>query len=410
MIEIKEITDYRFQLLSDKIKEYISEKKLPGVLTLIYHDDRIIHCEKNGVRDIETQQSLNFNDIYRIASMTKPIVSVAGLMLYEEGKFSLDDPLSKFMPKAKHLKVFTGEIDGKIAIEPLTREVTILDLFTHTSGFIIPFNPTHPVDKLYSELEGENREKRREMPLQAAIDKYFDIPLKFQPETKWSYSISTDILGHLIEVISGQPLDDFLRKGIFQQLGMHDTGFYVPEDKWPRLISIHIKNADGHLIKNEKGSEFAKTKPSFLSGNRGLVSTLSDYLKFTILLLNKGTFNQTELLKQETVELMTRDHMASREINYEGIDPNEIQDVPESIANNLQKFSEGFGFGLGVQVKIKKNSVPVGIHGWMGAFTTFYLVDPSNQLIGILFSQFSPNFSYPIFNEFTDLTYQALNP
>ena len=409
IIEIKEITDKRFQLLSQKMNEYISEKKLPGITTLIYQNDKIIHCEKKGVRDIETQQALNFDDIYRIASMTKPIVSVAALMLQEEGKFSLDDPLSKFMPNAKQLKVFTDEIDGKISVEPLAREVTILDLFTHTSGFIHPFNPTHPIDKLNRELRGENDEKVREMTLQAAIDKYFDIPLKFQPGTKWSYSISTDILGHLIEVISGQPLDNFLSKRIFQKLGMHDTGFFVPENKWPRLIPIHIKDAEGHLIKNEKDSELDKTKPSYLSGGGGLVSTLSDYLKFTILLLNKGTFNQTELLKQETVELMTSDHMASREINYVGLDPNEFPDIPEFMANIFRKSSEGYGFGLGVQVKIKKNSVPVGIHGWSGACTTFYCVDPTNQLIEILFSQFIPNFSYPIYNEFMDLTYKALN-
>ena len=408
MIEIKEITDKRFQLLSQKMNEYISEKKLPGIMTLIYQHGKIIHCEKYGVRDIDSQQEINFDDIYRIASMSKPIVIVAALMLYEQGKFSFDDPLSKFMPKAKQLEVFKEEIDGKIIVEPMTHEVTILDLFTHTSGFIYPWVPTHPIDKLYLEIYGENRVNIQEMTLQAAIDKFFDIPLKYQPGSKWEYGISTDILGYLIEVISGQSLDEFLREQIFDKLGMLDTGFYVTENIWPRLIPIHIKDAEGHLIKNEKKSELDKTKPSFLSGGDGLVSTLSDYLKFTIMLLNKGTFNQIELLKQKTVELMTSDHMAPRGINYVGFDPNEYPDVSESTADSLRKFSEGYGFGMGVQVKIKKNSVPVGIHGWGGAFNTSYWVDPTNQLIAILFLQFVPSFSYPIHIEFMDLTYKAL--
>ena len=270
MIEIKEIVDKKFHLLSQKMNEYISEKKLPGIMVLIYQNDQIIHCEKKGVRDYENQQGLNYDDIYRIASMTKPIVSVAALMLYEEGEFSLDDPLSKFMPKAKHLKVFTEETNGKISVEPLTCEVTILDLFTQTSGFIYAYNPTHPIDKLYNNLEGENGEKKREMTLQTAIDKYFDIPLKYQPGTKWKYSISTDLLGHLIEVISGQPLDDFLRKRIFQKLGMHDTGFYVPENKWPRLISIHIKDEEGNLIKNKKIQNLLKRNRAFCQVEVGL--------------------------------------------------------------------------------------------------------------------------------------------
>ena len=156
MNEIKEITDERFQQLSKKMDEYISEKKLPGIMALIYKDGKIIHCEKKGVRDIDSAQGPNFDDIYRIASMSKPIVCVAALMLYEQGKFSFDDPLSKFMPKAKQLKVFKDEIDGKISVEPMTHEVTILDLFTHTSGFIYKFNPTHPIDKLYMNLEGKN--------------------------------------------------------------------------------------------------------------------------------------------------------------------------------------------------------------------------------------------------------------
>jgi len=409
MIEIKEITDSRFHQLSQKMNEYISEKKLPGIMTLIYQDGKIIHCEKNGVSDIETSQTLNFDSIYRIASMTKPIVCVAALMLYEEGKFSLDDPISKFIPKAKQLKVFKDEIDGKLITESMIREVTIFDLFTHTSGFIYPSDPSHPIDKLYRELIGENDVNLERMTLQTAIDKIFDIPLKNQPGTKWYYSFSTDILGYLIEVISGQHLDDFLRKRIFNQLGMHDTEFYVSENNWPRLIPVYIKNESGNFTINEKETEIFKTKPTFLSGGGGLVSTLSDYLKFSILLLNKGTFNEIQLLKQETVELMTSDHMATREIKYVGIDPDNSPDITESVANLLWNYSKDYGFGLGVQVKMRKNSVPIGIYGWAGAYTTLYWVDPINQLIAIMFSQFLPPFSYPIYNEFMDLTYKALN-
>ena len=388
-IEIKEVKNDKFNVLHSKMIEYIEQKKLPCVITLVYQNDEIIYCGKQGMADIENNVSIEFDTIFRIASMTKPIVSVAALMLYEEGKFSLDDPLSKFMPKAKDLKVFVKEEAGKFITEELNREVTIRDLFTHTGGFSYLGDVNHPVDKKYAGLFQEKNHKT----LADGVNALFDVPLLLQPGTIWKYSLSTDILGYLIEIISGKSLDKFLRERIFNKLEMKDTGFFVPEEKWDRLASIYMKNGKGELVKvPEDQQRYGRNKTSFFSGGGGLSSTLADYLKFAVALLNNGKLGEIQLVKEETIKLMTQDHVLSRGIQY--INKDSFGLLPKQLVKIMLEITKGMGFGLGVKIQLEDGAFPAGCYGWGGAFTTDYLVDPKNNMVSIFLSQHLPNLSF----------------
>ncbi|MHA2250620.1 MAG: serine hydrolase domain-containing protein [Candidatus Kariarchaeaceae archaeon] len=407
-LDINEIMDERFKNVSEKLRDFIIQKKLPNLLALVYQKDKIVYCEKIGKADIEKNELLQLNHIFRIASMTKPIICVAALLLYEEGKFSLDDPISKFIPKASKLKVFAGISDDQIEVVELDRPVTILDLFTHTSGFIYAYHPDHPIDKQYVDILDDIRQRITTISLKEVIEAMLDIPLKHQPGLKWAYGYSTDILGYLVEVISGKPLDVFLEERIFHKLGMKDTGFYVPTDKQDRFIPFYTHDQTGDLVKqaDEPKNRYLE-KPGFLSGGGGLVATLSDYFNFAQMLLNRGNYNGTQLLQEDTIVLMMKDHLSSREINYE-FNPEDWPVMPDIFKENIISYTNGCGFGLGVQVKLKEENIPAATNGWCGVFTTDYWVDPSNGVIGILLSQYTPLFRYPIFSDFKNLTYQVL--
>ena len=388
-IEVKEVKNDKFNVLHSKMVEYIEQKKLPCAITLVYQNDKIIYCEKQGMADIENNVPIELNTIFRIASMTKPIVSVAALMLFEEGKFSLDDPLSKFMPKAKDLKVFVKEEEGKFITEELNREVTIRDLFTHTGGFSYLGDVNHPVDKKFAGLFQEKNHKS----LAEAVNALFDVPLLIQPGTIWKYSLSIDILGYLIEILSETPLDRFLEERIFKKLDMKDTGFFVPEEKWDRLASIYMKNGKGELVKApEDQQRYGRNKTKLFSGGGGLSSTLADYLKFAVALLNNGKLGEIQLIKEETLQLMTQDHVLLRGIPY--INKDSFRLLPKQLEKIMLEITKGTGFGLGVRIILEDGAFPAGCHGWGGAFTTDYLVDPKNNMVSIFLSQHLPNFSF----------------
>jgi CubicO group peptidase (beta-lactamase class C family) len=369
--------------------EYVEQKKLPCAITLVYQNDEIIYCEKQGMADIENNVPIEIDSIFRIASMTKPITVVAALMLYEEGKFSLDDPLSKFIPKAKELRVFSKEEGGKLITEELNKELTILDLFTHTGGFSYLADLTHPVDKKFAGLFQDKNHKS----LAEAVNALFDVPLLFQPGTKWKYGLSIDILGYLIEILSGMPLDKFLQERIFNKLGMKDTGFFVPLEKRDRMVRLYTKDSERRLIPvPENQQSFGVEKPNIFSGGGGLVSTLSDYLKFTVMLLNNGRFKETRLLKEETIRLMTSDYVISRDIPY--VNEESFGLLPKPLVKLMLEVVEGTGFGLGVKIQLEDGVFPAGCHGWGGAFATNYLVDPKNNSVCIFLTQHFPDFSF----------------
>jgi len=312
--------------------------------------------------------------------MTKPIVTVALMMLFEEGKFRLQDPISKFMPEFQEVEVFVKEEKGKILTEKSRREITILDLFTHTSGLSYKFIEGDPIDKLYSEKMAFD--KIKSLPTDKIINIISSIPLRFHPGTYFRYSWGIDVLGRLIEILSGKKLDEFLNEKIFQPLEMKDTAFYIPEEKLARFAQIYLKTEEKSLqLLNTPGiNERYNEKWRFLSGGGGLTSTIKDYFNFALMFLHKGKFKAKQLLKPETIELITENHLKKSKT---------IHDLALNrfIVDAIQV--KGYGMGLGIRVRIKESILltPIGEHGWLGLAHTYYWVDPLNEVIGLFMTQ-----------------------
>jgi CubicO group peptidase (beta-lactamase class C family) len=364
---------------------YVDEGKLAGVMTMIARRGKVAHFEKFGKMDIAADKPMEFDTIFRIYSMTKPITSVAIMMLYEEGRFQLNDPVSKFIPEFKDLKVFKNATKEGIELAYTEREMTIRDLLTHTSGLTYGWG-NGPVDKMYQQAKLFDPNGT----LKDAITKLARIPLVHQPGTAWEYSVSTDVLGYLVEVISGLSFDVFLEERIFKPLGMVDTGFSVPDEKVERYAALYRPD-------DKSGLEIVYTAPLatgqqsfFFSGGGGLVSTASDYIRFSQMLLNGGELEGTRLLGRKTVALMTMNHL------------------PPALHPYSQK-GAGFGLGFRVLTDVAETGI-VGSEGafsWGGAASTTFWIDPEEELIGLLMTQLLAN-PYPFQQQFKTLTYQAI--
>jgi len=419
-MKIKQINPAAFKKLSLEFQTYIDDNITGCVLCAIYHRDKLVYCNKFGWKDKENQIPIAFDDIFRIYSMTKPITCLAALILHEQGKFDLDDPLEKYLPEFKNLKVLKSYDDktGETELEEIKNPITIKQLFTHTSGLSYGDDPDElPVDKLYGEkfgFTGENRLKTKldMFPIMPPLDEFSKhlatLPLAFAPGEHWWYAFSHDILGFLIEKLSGKKLDVFLKEHIFDKLGMNDTDFYVPKEKWTRLTKVYTKNQDDKLIEVEGAIyEGFKHRIQYLSGGGGLVTTLENYMKFCIMMLNGGQYKDNQIVSKETIELMTSNQLPN---NNTFLDMQYIEfEDPESI-----KRMEGYGFGLGVLVKIAENMSRsgIGVYSWGGAFNTFFEIDPTNQVILIVLTQYCPENSDWIFPidwlRIDNLVYEAI--
>lgn len=368
------------------MQRYVDEKRYAGILTAIARHDKLAFAECFGMMDIEANKPMRFDTIFRIASLTKPIVSVAAMMLYEEGRLQLSDPVSRFIPEFKDLKVFKNTAETV----PAEREVTIRDLLTHTGGLALGLDPqAGPVAALYHAA----RVRDPAGTLEDMIAKLAKLPLLTQPGSEWRYSLSTNVVGYLIQVISGLSLDVFLQQRIFDPLGMTDTGFHVPSEKLDRLAALYGPADNGLKPVDDPWGVSSFTRPAtFFSGEGGLVSTTADYLRFSQMLLHGGELDGVRLLSRKTVELMTTNHLSHRLLPYP-----------------LGGAGRGFGLGFSVVMDIGQTGVlgSVGTYSWFGAFNTHFWVDPKEDLIGILMTQYSIPLQ-PISREFETLAYQAV--
>lgn len=370
------------------MQNYVDENKLPGMITMVARHGRIVHSGTYGIMD--TGKPMRPDAIFRIASMTKPVTSVAAMILYEEGYFRLDDPVADYIPEFRNLKVFSS-IDGEgiHTVDPV-RPMTIRDLLTHTSG-LSGVGADSPVDSIYAaaNLSGGT--------LKEMIQKLSAIPLLYQPGTVWNYSRSTDVLGYLIEVLSGKSLDVFLKERIFIPFGMEDTDFYVPEEKLDRVVAVYAPDSAGIKIIMKPDTNSVSTPVKFLSGNGGLYSTAADYLVFSQMLLNKGVYNGVRILESKTVEMMTT---------------NQLSGVRMPDDDFFGPLMSGMGFGFGFAVLTDNSTAKVtgsnGSYWWSGSGNTYFCIDPHEELIMILMTQFVPNYYYPVFRELRDLGYQAI--
>jgi CubicO group peptidase (beta-lactamase class C family) len=387
------ISGERLKRLDLLMQEYVDSGKIAGVVTLIARYGKVVHLGQFGMMDLKRSKPMRADTIFRIFSMTKPITSVAMMMLYEEGLFNLQDPVSKFIPEFDSLRVLLSTHGKDLETVGLEREITIKDLFTHTAGLGYAFLDVSHVDQMHVDANLYDRDS----DLENFIHKLVELPLACQPGTRWRYSCSVDVLGYLVEVLSDMSLDSFFENRIFAPLGMEDTSFRLDSEKLDRFPSLYGITEDGSigLLEAPETSPYLKPLKLFMGGH-GLLSTITDYFRFAQMLLNGGVFKGARILGRKTVELMTK--------NY--LDPSLIPITMEPIT------IYGCGFGLGFRVVTDPAMYGLlgssGLYAWGGAASTGFFVDPKEQLIGVVMPQFRPSTYYPIRNQFEVLINQAL--
>ncbi len=380
----------RLMKLDKRMHQFVDEGQISAVHTLIYRKGQIAHSDIYGHEDIDSQDAIKENSIWRIYSMTKPIVSIGIMQQYEMGKFNLNDPLHKYIPAFKDVTVHRGNH----VVEKADNEIKVIDLMRHTSGIGYGWSGGY-VDTLYA-AAGSRAMSKDNATFIAALAK---LPLYNEPGTAWQYSLSTDVLGHLLEVISGQPLDEYLDQHIFTPLGMDDTFFEVPDDKEDRFVTNYTTNPEtGKLqaIDHPSTSAYCKEVTLF-SGGGGLASTTMDYLAFSKMLLNGGTLNGQTIIGSKTLELMTQDHCP--DISYSGNGP-----------VVLPAMGHGFGLGFTMTTDLAASAAlgSKGAYGWGGAAGTYFRIDPEEDMIYIMMMQLMPYNHLQAREKFQTLVYQAI--
>ena len=382
-------SDERLDRIEPAMQKYIDEDLTPGVLTAIMRKGKIVHLKTQGYMDVENKIPLQEDAIFRIASMTKPIASIALMILWEEGHFQLNDPVAKFIPSFSKVKVSsTGDASGKTGIlEDPKRDITIRDMLTHTAG-------------LSNSYIGNRQAYRKAMNIPRPesnaeqVDRLSKLPLNYHPGEQWQYSAATNVVGHLVELISGQSLDIFLKEKIFSPLDMKDTHFYLDNTKGGRLTAQYAPGKDNKITLKDPGTEESRwiTSPrNIFSGGGGLVSTARDYLRFQQMILNQGELNGERILAPSTVSLILENHTDNLPIWLTGP-------------------GTGFGLGYGIIVDRGKASTPLseGSAYWGGAYCTISWIDREKELIGLMMTQVRPYDHINIRRDFQVLTYQAL--
>jgi CubicO group peptidase (beta-lactamase class C family) len=394
----------RLRRLDGQLARYVDDGRLPGWLVTVSRHGRLAHVSCYGSRDTGQGLPAETDTLWRIYSMTKPVTSVAAMMLYEEGAFQLTDPVSRFIPSFAGVRVYTGGSDQRPVTVPATEPVRIWHLLTHTAGLTYGFHRTHPVDAMY---RAAGFDVALPAPaLAEACDQWAAMPLLFQPGAEWNYSVATDVLGRVVEVASGQPLDEFFAERIFGPLGMTDTGFFAPREDLPRLAALYGHGRDGTLVRLDALAENARKPPTMLSGGGGLVSTAADYHRFTQLLLPRqdnpaGELDGVRLLSPRTVRYMGRNHLPG------GLD---LATFGRPINAEDPRRGSGFGLGFGVVIDPVRAGVVCspGELSWGGLASTAFWIDPAEELTVSFFTQLIPSSLLPIRPQLRQLVYQAL--
>ena len=378
----------RLNRINNVIQRYVDEGIFSGLVSLVARKDKVIHHEKFGYQDTEFKTPMELDTIFRIYSMTKPITGLAFMMLYEQGLVHLEDLVSKYIPEFKDMKVRTE--DGKL--EDAKSDMTIHHLLTHTSGLDYVEQETSDLDTPVVDANLWDPT----ITLQEMVSRITKLPLAFHPGEKWLYSLATDVAGHIIEVVSGQPVAEYFEENIFKPLGMVDTAFYVPVEKEDRFATLygHVDGNPLGVLDEATGGVYSN--PTLHCPGHGLVSTAEDYFKFAQLILNKGEYNGVRLLGPKTVEFMTKNHLPDR------VFPIKMEDVAML----------GMGFGLCFSIvmdnALSGTMVSNGSHGWGGWASTHFWIDPVEEIIGIVMVQSIPSWKYPVINAFRTAIYQAL--
>lgn len=379
----------RLERIDAFTQRYIDNEMVAGTVTLVARRGKVVHFSAQGMKDVERNQPMTKDTIFRMASMTKPIASVALMMLYEEGYFQLDDPISDWLPEFKNMMVEVEQADGTTRLEPAKTPISFTHILTHTAGLMNSYRGDIARYSEVSRVQGDEN-------LASWTERLATLPLRYEPGTRWEYSAATSVVGRLVEVISGDDLDTFLRERIFSPLQMNDTHFYLPPDKVNRFATLYGPDADNgnRMMLTEVGDErsnYVSGPRAFFSGAGGLVSTAHDYIRFQQMMLNGGELDGVRLLGSKTVELMFANHTG---------------DLP------LWLSGPGMGFGLGYSVVLDRavahTSDTEGAVSWGGAFGTLFWVDPEEELVAIILTQIRPYSHIRLREGFHNVVNQAI--
>ena len=386
----------RLDRIGTAVAQSIADKQIAGAVTIVVRHGKVAWFKAQGMSDREAAKAMQPDTMFRICSMTKPITSLAAMMLYEEGRFQLEDPVSKYLPEFKNPKVLVKRASGEPYSIPAAREITIRDLLRHTSG--LTYNWNENLGKMYNDANVASGLLAYDGTIGDSVKRLAALPLLFSPGERWEYSLGVDVLGRLVEVVSGKPLDEFFRTRIFEPLGMKDTYFFPPDNKLDRLATAYSYDEAKGLTRFPEGSvtegllvysaDYPYRGPKKLfSGGGGLVSTAQDYARFCQMMLDNGKVGQTRLLSRKSVELMTSDQLGK-------ISPD-----------------QGFGLGFGVSgVKAPLSELgSAGEYNWGGFFYTSFSIDPKEQMIVIVMAQLHPTGGVDIEQKVQTLAYQAIN-
>ena len=379
------LSSERLSRMDRAIHAYVDAGRTPGVVTLVARHGKVVHVDAYGKANLTSGRATRADDLFRMYSMTKPITSAALLVLYEEGKFQLTDPLSLYFPAFVDVKVYAGTgPQGGMLLDAPRRPITVQDVFRHTAGLTYGLFGATPVDKMYQDVDVLATD------LNGLMEKLPKLPLLYQPGERWVYSVAHDVQAALVEKLSGQKFDAFVRQRVFGPLGMKDSMFKVPADKMPRLPALYAMGRDGKLAVDT--SPLGRNYGDVVFGGYSISTTIGDYALFAQMLLNKGQLNGARLLSPKTVELMAMNHLPASAMAGGGAGP-------------------GVGYGLGVSVLLspaeRGNVGSVGEFGWSGAAATHVLIDPKEDLIALYCTQLMFG-DFALRSEFVTLLYQAI--
>ncbi len=390
------------QQIDALLEQAVERKQIAGAVGLLAHDGKLGYLRAKGFQDVEAGKEMATDSLFRIASMSKPVTSVAVMILADDGRLQVTDPVSKYLPEFKNPKVLMPRPGGDSRLVPANREITIHDLLTHTSGLTYRFMAQKPFVELYSKADICDGLTRPPFTLAENVSRLASLPLLHQPGSAYQYSLSTDVLGRLVEVVSGQDLETFCRSRIFEPLGMNDTFFDVPAEKIGRLAVVYEPGPDKRI--RRLGEEpvhkdeliYCVTCPyrgqrGYCSGGAGLTASTADYARFLQMLLNGGQWSGVRILKPETVREMTS---------------NQIGDL-----KGMFPPTDHFGYGFSIVAAASKDQpASVGSYAWGGFYYTYFWVDPQKKLVGVLMTQISPSDHLTLHRDFNKLAYAAIQP
>ncbi|MFW8591915.1 serine hydrolase domain-containing protein [Glaciecola sp. 2405UD65-10] len=382
-------SEQRLQNIDDVMLKYIEADKLVGTVSLVARNGEIVHFNAHGLRNRESGEKMTTDTIFRIYSMTKPVTAVAALSLWEQGKFHMNDPISKYLPELKNLKVYVSGSGDNMVLEDAQSPVRIIDLFMHTAGFSYGFSNSE-VDKLYRASPVGNGTATPD----TVLSELAKLPLNHQPGTQWNYGVNTDVIGFLVEKLSGKKLGDYMQETIFEPLGMVDTGFYVKPENHARFAQIYGAGDKGQTVAldSEPLGDYL-TDPAIHNAGGGLTSTAKDYLAFAQMLLNGGEYKGKRILGRKTVQYMRSNHLSKDLLPF-------------------SKDAQGEGYGLAVSVTVDENQLrfmgSTGDYGWSGAASTYFRIDPKENMVILSMTQFLPIGFHAYHDDFRNVVYQAL--